>query len=391
MISRKRYHFVPMTSNPTDDDYVVSSMLHARDQIRALVHVPSFGHAVGRAVWDLVRDTATTFVLRITGYTSTTSDDETEEEEEEEEEETYTCAGSMFTRGCVRLSRLLGSVVGELEPRWQDRDRRLSWVSARVFVGWDREGGDGFSWYLQDACKMYYDGTGFRAIGDDPAGFSTQFHAANGKWFVRCGDRPTSDGSGLEWVMLTQRLNVWNELETGRCEFGGGSVTTVVIPESVARRVSGELRFVPSRPDEMLFAVISPKDSAASFLVVDVESTHTSGTLRILSTTPCLNDEIAQVNGSLNVPIWNCNDRSQTPSRFVKLPTTATAVTGANTLDASHEVTGSHGFLFHVDRAQFRITVIDASTTSTCTTHPPPLVLSFPLWDDLTLSIDFPS
>ncbi|KAH3722444.1 hypothetical protein Pelo_18850 [Pelomyxa schiedti] len=171
----------------------------------------------------------------------------------------------------------------------------------------------------------------------------------------------------------------------------------------------------------MLFAVISPKESAASFLVVDVESTHTSGTLRILSTTHVFplrrndgalsfitdevgvgsfqveqstgaavqlqkrrdyplssseffSEEIAQVNGSLNVPIWNCNDRSQTPSRFVKLPTTATAVTGANTPDASHEVTGSHGFLFHVDRAQFRISVIDASTTSTCTAHPPPLV-----------------
>ncbi|KAH3764822.1 hypothetical protein Pelo_3317 [Pelomyxa schiedti] len=284
-------------SSDTNDLYVVTSMIRARDQLRALAHAH---HVVGRAVWDLVRETSATFVLHAMGKRCRLPG------QEQQQQRDWGPAEQVYL--CVRVSRVLGSAMGDVEGRVAPTAGSLCyWVDDRALLNMEEGRGEGEAdcWAMdggycsRPGCWYICDGvTGARIgrVAEDPVGFSGLCEAVNGKWLVRCGDQPVpggggdDDGTNREVVMLTVRLNVLIQqsvLEYGEVLFreGRGVTTTVTLPQYVS-----DLKFMPSRPDHLLMAVFRTRETAPSFLIIDVEGTHTSGTLRLLSVTHCLID-----------------------------------------------------------------------------------------------------
>ncbi|KAH3767397.1 hypothetical protein Pelo_712 [Pelomyxa schiedti] len=423
--------------------YVVTSTIRACDQLRALVlALNGISHIIGRMVWDLVRDTATTFVLDVQGRRRAKCDaigrgeepTENEDQEQEEKEE------HVFL--CVRVSRLLGSVVGDIEERGAAGVPGPYWVSDRLFVAlqWEFDGGStdpSGRWYMWDSVA----GEILGIVDEDPATFSEELHVANGKWLVRAGRTPAAVvryyGDPPPSVMLTVRLNLQGPVEAGLCRFCcEGGATCVELPQFLM-----QMEFVPSRPDELLLVVCVGRETSPRLLIVDVPGTHVGGTLKVLSVTRCLITLIEDLtlfsvftmkrhDGSLcfvtqmedhcfeverstgvvrniacgsycplsdseyvpsfprddgNVPVWDCNNEGDTanePARLIKMPATRKGEPG----DWVPTVVGALGFLFHTDPVGSRITVIEATTPQEV---PGFLVISFPLWTFLTLSLVF--
>ncbi|KAH3723415.1 hypothetical protein Pelo_17882 [Pelomyxa schiedti] len=177
---------------------------------------------------------------------------------------------------------------------------------------------------------------------------------------------------------------------------------------------------MPSRPDELMLAVCGLRDTTPTLVVVDVEGTHRSGTLRVVSTTRCLtgirgylsldsafpmrrkdgtrsffievelhyfeveestgvarllsggsywplNDSEYFLDGRVrlgDVPIWDCNNRgTTTPLKVIKIPTVPPERSNTRRGGGGDKrrlmLQGSRGFLFHTNTAESCITVID--------------------------------
>ncbi|KAH3714353.1 hypothetical protein Pelo_19137 [Pelomyxa schiedti] len=237
-------------------------MARRRASTATATTIAAVGHIVGRLLWDLVRDTSTTFVLRVKGGDSP-----------------CTCSGAKNL--CVRISRLLGSVVGDVEQRMTGTTLRCYWLSDTAFVGMARDGNCKAEWCLRDL----------------PAGFIQVCEAANRKWLVRCGDNSAanqSDDPGRpdeELVLVTVRLGTGKRGVNGVEGSSAGEAVITALRQSVVPSLFSvcELKFMPSRPDELLLAVceFSKTETAPTLIVVDVEETHCSGTLRVVSITRC--------------------------------------------------------------------------------------------------------
>ncbi|KAH3722657.1 hypothetical protein Pelo_18637 [Pelomyxa schiedti] len=203
---------------------------------------------------------------------------------------------------CVRVSPLLLSVVGEIQdraPAWS-----TLWVDDTRYL-WDRfdsddlsevqshSGGGVCAAVVQPRTKpvrkwrLYSDaGLGRRddsvVVCEEPVGFIHECKAANSKWLVLLG----RGESGGEKVLLVHRFD--------RCrnmigEFSHYKVPLDLIADGdTLRGAPTPIRFDGQRPDELLLVVVRKSRSADTSIVasvIDVEQTHSNGTLCVLSTT----------------------------------------------------------------------------------------------------------
>ncbi|KAH3732196.1 hypothetical protein Pelo_16974 [Pelomyxa schiedti] len=240
------------TNNTHSDDlpYVVTPLVCALEQMTALAMVPSFGAVVARIVWDqLVRDTPTTFVLHVQGKTNP--------------EDESVCV-------CLRVSRLLGSLM----PHTHIDETALS------------DGSQFGRWKLLDPRRHW--APVVAVVGDDPVNFQGVGDAANHKWVATCGwflteasEEPSTPSAPM---LLTRRLNQGTF-------FSSEDTRVVVIPPAVVASALGIglVRFSKSRADELLLVVNRPGEWMPSFVMVDVEATHSTGSLALISITNVVN------------------------------------------------------------------------------------------------------
>ncbi|KAH3742980.1 hypothetical protein Pelo_15613 [Pelomyxa schiedti] len=265
------------TANATADDEIATAATGT-----TLV-LATEGHVVARMVWDLVASTARSLLVTVVGR-----------------DDWRNRAGDRSL--CVRVSPLLLSVVGEIQdraPAWS-----TLWVDDTRYL-WDRfdsddlsevqshSGGGVCAAVVQPRTKpvrkwrLYSDaGLGRRDDGvvvcEEPVGFIHECKAANSKWLVLLG----RGESGGEKVLLVHRFD--------RCrnmigEFSHYKVPLDLIADGdTLRGAPTPIRFDGQRPDELLLVVVRKSRSADTSIVasvIDVEQTHSNGTLCVLSTT----------------------------------------------------------------------------------------------------------
>ncbi|KAH3761650.1 hypothetical protein Pelo_6528 [Pelomyxa schiedti] len=264
-----------------------------RCQMSALAMVPALGAAVARIVWEhLVSCTPATFVLRVEG-------------ESPPRESVCVCLrvspllGGLMPPPATAATAIMGasraSVGAAVELRASGRDTG-HWVDDRWYLtneyihvdsGAGGAGGGRTScqfakWQLVDAAASQSCET-VGVVGCDPMNFLGRTSVANHKWVVTCGWFSTESGiaSQATPMLLTRRLNPGSFL-------GSEAHRVVAVPPAVLTSLENirVMRFSKSRADELLLFLSQPgEESMPSFVMVDVEATHSTGSLVLTSIT----------------------------------------------------------------------------------------------------------
>ncbi|KAH3767530.1 hypothetical protein Pelo_590 [Pelomyxa schiedti] len=365
------------------------------------------GHVVGRLMWELVRDTARTFVIQVNG-------------------------GSRLAFGrpggcvCLRVSPVLAGVVGVVEGRWSGAaGYRFNWNADRSACSIVPE-----KWQLCGGGNPE-EMSVVRVIEHPEEGIPGRC-AVNSKWLVTCGE--FSDGKGgRQLMMVTQRLmRLVSNSARGYHRCGEEVASVALSPHAVDSKSVFIMQFSQTGVDELLLTVLEQHEKITpSILVVDVESTHSTGSLSVISVTRVdvessyafsyllpmrkqdgsrtfitegstlahyvpeslslevqetsgttrrlpdkqycqLNDSEYFIGGSNadgHVPIWNCNNTNN-PEAISKV--LCAFHHSPEEPKKKNSVTGARGFLFHINQSDSRIRVIE-STSQCCS-----VTISFP-------------
>ncbi|KAH3761040.1 hypothetical protein Pelo_7136 [Pelomyxa schiedti] len=307
-------------------DFVAIPTLEARNQIATLLlaagsslPAPHCGpasppptlarhaHTLARLLWDVARATTTSFVVVARGMARSRAYCPDDDDADYDETLDIPAEAALL----LRVSPLLGSVVGHAELRDPPGSQGRYWATWRWFVQPRQRPSDhAWWWCLVDSGRRSparqpghdCDGGGerewaqglVRGVAPCTWGFSGLGDAVNARWLVQCGRIPGGYGGGMELVLITHRLRVPEESSGGTgncCADGGeaGSSTIVHLPDSFGgsspftRMI---LTLTKYWPDELVLVVVRPEDPPPHLYVVDLAKLHSTGKWSFVSMMP---------------------------------------------------------------------------------------------------------